>query len=417
MLARYSAVITKKKQTVIEWEFFLFGLTLPMSIKLNHLSVLLILLTWLLTLKTITWRSLNWQKPIFLFSILYFLLEVLSLLYSENVKVGLWIIEKHVALVVLPICFSLLIDSNISRVYKQFSIGFVAGNFIIFCIFIFNYLNKAEYLTQRLSDSSILDISPLHPTYLSLFFITSILFLRHFFKDSAWHRLGIVFLILSFCVGIILSGSKIGVLYLVIVVIYFSYLAFLSFNKIKTVIVITALVGFLVFVGYKSQLVVHRFQNIMSLSFERHPITGYNTLSGRLFFWDCAISIIKKDPVLGVGIGDAQEKLDACYLQKEPDTVTPEFFDKYNAHNQFLQTFMEMGLIGLFILLYGFLYLIKESTKLPSKELLIILLFFGIYCFFESALTRNKGVIFFTFLLSFLHYWSPKQERNGELKR
>ena len=96
----------------------------------------------------------------------------------------------------------------------------------------------------------------------------------------------------------------------------------------------------------------------------------------RVFIWRAAEEVVKKQPIIGFGASRAQEEFDASLYIYE----TKEFRDSWketkimHCHNQFIQTYMEFGFIGI-ILLLG---LITGPIILtdPNRRLFAILLLF-----------------------------------------
>ena len=66
--------------------------------------------------------------------------------------------------------------------------------------------------------------------------------------------------------------------------------------------------------------------------------------------WDCSKKIINNNPLFGVGTGDVQDELQKCYTENNYYQLTYWENTKYNAHNQFLETTIGQGIIGLFLL-------------------------------------------------------------------
>jgi O-antigen ligase len=67
---------------------------------------------------------------------------------------------------------------------------------------------------------------------------------------------------------------------------------------------------------------------------------------------------------------------------------------EHNAHNQYLQTWMENGLPGLMLFLFCLLFPFLEK-KLTSTHI-VFLLIFSLMCLTESIGERQKGIVFFT---------------------
>lgn len=95
----------------------------------------------------------------------------------------------------------------------------------------------------------------------------------------------------------------------------------------------------------------------------------------RIFIWNAAIEVAKEQPILGYGASRAQEEYDKSLSKFQ----TPEFKLAWkdtkimHSHNQFLQTYMEFGVIGLFLLLWLIVSPIFIATK--GRRFLSVLLF------------------------------------------
>ena len=73
----------------------------------------------------------------------------------------------------------------------------------------------------------------------------------------------------------------------------------------------------------------------------------WNSVSFRLLEWRASLSTVAKSPILGTGTGDGQAALHDYYSTYNTSTTGLT----YNAHNQYLQTTIELGLVGLLLLL------------------------------------------------------------------
>jgi O-antigen ligase len=405
MLDRLSQYYPNEK--FFEWILILFGVTLPMGIQTNHTVIIFILLLWLLSSsKKLT---IKWSDLFLLFLPVYFLIEILSLIYSDNLSIGLKVIEKHSLFILMPLTFSVF--NLLKNPLKKFSLGFVIGCVIISVIFAFNYFKSNRISGEALSDSIINEIIPLHASYFSLYLATCILLLKQFYENSRRQKISVVLLILFFAVVVTLSASKLGLFFLLVSLSFFFFYLLRSTSRLRSIVIIFALIISITLVAFKSELILLRFKNIMTSNLELDPVKGYNTLSGRFFFWGCSLEVIQKNYVGGVGIGDAQGELNQCYIKNQ----ATDYVDEYNAHSQYLQTTMEVGIVGLLILVIGFWYMLKTSFKIRAFEILIVTIFFIVFCFFESVFVRDKGVVFLTFFACMLNHSFLKSQRQPDL--
>jgi O-antigen ligase len=118
----------------------------------------------------------------------------------------------------------------------------------------------------------------------------------------------------------------------------------------------------------------------------------------RLIIWRSAINLIKENPILGVGIGDVRTELTDEYIRAGEEKLGIE---RLNAHNQFLEVFIEGGVIGfiMFITILGFMIFIAINEKNLLYGLFILMIF--VFFMFETVLYRLAGVAFFS-LFSFI---------------
>ena len=123
--------------------------------------------------------------------------------------------------------------------------------------------------------------------------------------------------------------------------------------------------------------------------------------SMRILSWDSAISLIKERPVTGFGAGNAQLEFNRKYAEKQ---YTYPLKEALNAHNQFLQIWIENGLLGLVVLTGIFVALLKTAMRSDSNKgffiVLLLILFFN--ALFESVFNRFSGVSFISFLVCFI---------------
>ena len=130
----------------------------------------------------------------------------------------------------------------------------------------------------------------------------------------------------------------------------------------------------------------------------------------RILSWDAAISLIKEKPIIGYGAGNTQKKLNNAYLERG---YNYPYKENLNAHNQFLQIWLENGLLGIlsssliFICLFG----VFRNAKADSQFILMIMVILFINSLFESIFNRFSGVSFFSFWVCFI--FSIYKERRG----
>ena len=115
--------------------------------------------------------------------------------------------------------------------------------------------------------------------------------------------------------------------------------------------------------------------------------------------------LIAKNPILGFGVGDAKgelsaalESCDAMFWNGERNV--PIKNKNYNFHNQFMQTWAEVGIFGFLILLFIMIHPFLFKTSHPLFLIFVGLTF--ICCITESMFERQAGVVLFAFMYPLL---------------
>lgn len=160
---------------------------------------------------------------------------------------------------------------------------------------------------------------------------------------------------------------------------------------------ILLLLIFFSFNGYLSQ----RFENVYKANIENK-----SDVENRLIIWQCAIDVYKDNPhkFFGLGITNSNDLLRDCYYQKD-------FFGKdlgYHAHNQYLQTLIAGGIIGIMVLMILMLYIFIHAIKTRNLFLFISMLIFSIFFITESVFEQQIGVTTFTLFVSLFLCHNPK---------
>lgn len=105
----------------------------------------------------------------------------------------------------------------------------------------------------------------------------------------------------------------------------------------------------------------------------------------RVAYWKSAFELIKEKPIVGYGISGAQERFNQVNTKYVSEAhknwllvLKPWYVD---AHNQYIQTLMEFGLIGLFLLLA--IYIVPVIVS-KGKNSLKLVVFFTMMSMFQS---------------------------------
>ena len=345
----------------------------------------------------------------------YFLVLAISVLYSQNVPEGLRSLETKLSFFVFPFFLPVVFHNrNITK--RMLTVLLYAGVSYIFLSLIdaaIHYQSTrsiSSFFYTELGVGFFRESSFVHPTYASFFYNVLIahvaLGLLQNEGDSKKKIRGIGVLILLVLFVFMLS-SKFGILALLL------NLCFLLFFYIKKTKKVAKAAVVLVLFTLGASLVVtqtplkHRFESAFS------ALTSgsgkYSSTQTRLDVWNVTAEVIAEHPILGVGTGDVRDELRMKYMENEYFMYAERGYD---SHQEFLQTWAALGLLGVLLLLSLFYFLFHRAKQTRHFLLTIFTILFLLFGLVESMLERQAGVVFFVFFGLLLHSYSPLKNNN-----
>jgi O-antigen ligase len=159
------------------------------------------------------------------------------------------------------------------------------------------------------------------------------------------------------------------------------------------------------------------------------PGTSFNALQLRVLEWRFAGEILQEHHawLFGVSPGDSQGLLDQKYIDANMYIGNPadgphrkiRGFIGYNFHNQYLETTVRSGVIGLLSLLTILALLVGVVLKNRSREAFFTVLILILFFIPEAPLTMQQGIFLFCFFPLALPYGEKarncKPEKNIRL--
>jgi len=427
--------LTSQKKLLIT-SLSLAVITLPFSISLCHIALILFLLisitqqVWFLSNK-----SLRDNLLVILFAALL-IIHLVGMLYTENIAYGLTQLEKKIFLFIIP----LLIAGSVR--FQRNEVAF------IFCVFIitsviaglvclinsfyqikmfmdggialsdFNYLGTTPYEQinphasvnwMLLSYRSLASGIAMHPTYLSLYFVFCIIILLDFFDSSLLQssnrRSLAIGLIIYFSVFVVFLSSRIIIIGL-ITLFFFTFLRsnliHNTWKKVGYTFLVIAGMVLLIYVNPVTRYRCYQELSVTSLDIKPNHIYKNSTEIRASLWWLGFKSIQSVNWIWGSGTGDAQDtmrRMSNVYNVKN-------ILDATNPQNQFLCTVLQHGVMGMFILIA--LLAIPMKIAWAGREYFVFTFcsLFFLTCFTEPVLELQKGIDFFAIFypLILFHY-------------
>ncbi len=352
------------------------------------------------------------NKKILLFTSLFFI-YLFSLLYTSDLEHGIPDVVRKLSLLVFPIAFYISdIDysNKLDSILNSFIDGCLVSGLLSLISSAIHYYFTLDSSMFFYGNSSVF----LHTSYYAMSANFSILFIYYLTfnskKENAFTPLRVIML-LFFSAMVVISASKTGLISLIIihssVIIYW-----ITREKkwLKGLTIIAAFLLILITIYSTSSKVKERLNEFITVT-TTGDTSSRSTTAARVEIWKIALELIKKEPFLGYGTEAGNDKLIEEYKNKG-------FLDLYqkqlNAHNQFLQTALDTGLLGGIVLLLFFaipiVFAIKKREYLYLFFLLLVLFNF----LTEAMLERQSGVVFYALFnaLFFRAYF----DENSQLK-
>tara|TARA_R110000744_G_C19371292_1_gene562662 strand:+ start:11840 stop:13057 length:1218 start_codon:yes stop_codon:yes gene_type:complete len=353
-----------------------------------------------------------------------FLFSLISLIYTSNSKEGIKDVVRILPLALFPLVFGFLrrdisiskeIVNRLVNIYlSAITIGLLMIHISLFDIL---YFSGSTHWEIRQGIEKATDI---HGTYMSL-----------------WTGFGVLILITKMGYNLSISSLKKGIPYLALIC-YFLYWQITIGARMPFFITLVLIMGYysihvkskksiilgfmflmvsLFFLVYSKSNLVERVKNVTSMqhSFpegdyakEFKKISSEDIRKGIYF---CNWLLAKESPIFGYGVGDVQDKLESCYLEKLNSNVYQMF--QYNSHNQYFQVMLSAGILALVFLLLSILIPLYVAFKQKnylwfSNTALIAICFLT-----ENIIGRHDGVIFYGLFNAILAFSDFKNDQTN----
>ena len=348
-------------------------------------------------------------------TVLLWLIPFFHLLFLNSVETYWYKLEVKLSLIFIPIILLIAIKFK-KEIFYTFLKVFIVGGIVavMICLIIsfynFYFLNNVRAFTyQNLSYFH-------HPSYFAMYlnFIVGILYfhlinpIKSFKIKSSFTY--ILILLLTFF--IILLSSKASWISNVLITILFLILSIKnkSFNKIHFGFILTIIMTF-VFIFNTVPSVKSRSNALINYIshdiFEAEKRSIYfSSSAARVIAWKCSLELISEEIIFGYGEGLSGVELNKQYKNKDYKQLENK---NLNSHNQYLQCFLDHGLIGGCIIIFFTIIMLLKSLKTKDYLYSLFLIIIIINFLTESMLETQSGVVFFAvFNTLFFFQWVDK---------
>ncbi len=339
--------------------------------------------------------------PIPLFSIGIYLVYLIGLAYTTDLSDGLRDVETKLSLLLFPLLFFTgpkLKPKQKERALLFFILGCLGAILVGMTQLWYYTIYLKIYLTAKFAN-----LTGVHSSYLCLylgvgiFFLAQQLLIKKENDLSKKRRLIYGSLILVFIIAILNLYAKMGT-YVLILLLTIFYLGYQFKKQNYTKGMLQTVVGLCLVFGLTKVIPAANYALYDKIDIPKITVSEETPPDVRLEIWKSSLMTIKEKLFIGHGTGDVHVELIKRYKLNDFKLGVASNF---NPHNQYLQTTIALGLVGLFFLIGTFFVAIIFAWREQHYFYLFFVLLFAMCCLTESMLEMEKGVLFFCFFNSF----------------
>lgn len=395
-----------KIEDTIFFSILLCLITLPLPFIYNNIAFILLILSVIINYKSLEFKF----NPSLIFPIILFCIGGISIFWSTNTDESVKALSKVLALVIVPIIFMLIPPISNQQVRKVCNIfGYSITIFMLFCLI------KAflKFLPEQQSNWFLyhnLVSLKVNAIYASVFVSFSFLVLISKKSKKWFDYIALITLFLSL---VLLSSKNLIVITLFISILYL----FNNYNKfskkhlfiiLSIGILVAITTGNYIFNRFYAELEDTRDNTIIEddvINVSLHNALYQQNFDENYYFSGTAIRVyqyrllkefIQEDHIFwtGFGLNAAQDKI----KEKQVERSLSKYFGELNFHNQYLQTFAELGFIGFCIIMCSVFINLYQAIRTKNFMHLSFALITISFFVTESALNRQRGIMFFILL-------------------
>ena len=404
----------KSPQLRTELLLALLMFTLPFGLQWLTNSVILIWCVNLLASAPLQNWSMALRNKLVWATVIFFLWHLLSLFWTNDLNSGLHFLETKMSFLLGPFFLFTALPMVSKKGVANCTRAYLIGNLAVFLAAI------ADSAFTAIREGSLYVLSPggtyrrfaftyeelsqpfMHPGYLASYFGVAVIIaffwtFHHTGRQRKTYALAGLILFLA----MILVQGRIN---LIAIIITLSGCAFMIlFRGSNPKILWTLTIPLILLSGFLLLAPNDLRERYLQPPDFNYDISGqdFNSATYRLAEWTCAVEAIKERPLLGAGAGDKQEALFEAYRKNE---FWQGLEKRYNAHNQYLETAITSGIIGLGLLIFVFVVWAHDAWRRKNHMFLALLAFLAICMVTESMLERAWGVLLFNIIFPLLLY-------------
>ncbi len=387
-------VISTKAAQAVSPLLMLLAFFIPLSTSASSVAAMLVILAWLLSGDYKEKFSEIGRNPLAIAILCYIALNIIGLLWTEDMHWGIKIVKKQWKLLLFPIFLTATRKEHI----PYYLIAFIGGIFIIACKAYLVWLGLITLPPGSIHTT----VGTSHIYYNPLLALVIYILLQRllFFKNSRVASCLLTILVLFFTCNMFITAGRTGqaVFFILLIVLLFQFF----YKKSKTKLFLSLLfIPLLAGAIYQfSPTFKHRINTAIAEAQDMQSQV-LTSVGGRLWFLQNSWRLLKQNKLTGVGTGDFPIE-----YAKINNRYSPKMQTTNNPHNQYLLTAIQFGMAGLILLLaiFGSQFLFARSHMDSFSQLrMAFLIFFLVIMLAESYLLIHATGLLFSLFCAFLY--------------
>lgn len=355
---------------------------------------------------------------IYLFLPLCFVFFALGLLHTDNLNYGLEKMETRLPLLILPLILPTLHALNFSYHKRVFTRVFVFAIILAAIVSLFRagYLYSIEQLAISRGEQpeqvyrgrhffgTMFTDFLMHPGYLAMYANVALIILLFGFDKIKAKKILIlrVLYVVVLVLFIILLYAKAAIAIMILILVSFILRhAYLTRQPRLALMSMLSFIFLAALIYWMFPTIQSGIQNLKEIVLEnKHDPNSGQTAQLRIHAWKASKEVVFEKPILGHGTGDVWDVLQEKYKEKSYEAALK---NEINAHNEYYQTGLALGGVGMIFLVIMFTAWCWIAWKKRHFPLFLFSISTAFAFLFESFFNTQDGVIYASLFLFFVY--------------
>jgi O-antigen ligase len=382
--------------TWINYFFIAYAFSIPVSKATTSLFEALIILFWVIQGDWKYKFSEYIKNPVILTLSIFIIYSLISLFWARDFLFGLEYIAKYRHFLLIPILYLSLEKKYVAHVISAFLMAMLLSEIVSYGI----YFELWRYKDVLPSDPSPFMDHVAYSVYLSI--TAMILLNKVFFEEDKKYKIYYILFFVSVTINLFFNGGRTGqITFLIMLFVLFMLNVK---HKIKAFFISVLLMSAILFTAFtlspNFQERVEQAKSDIVLMIKENNYEG--SLSIRLGLWIAGVDQITEKFDFGTGIGNDM-KLVPYYAQK--NSIHNDFNEFSDHHNMFITYAIQLGEVGLLIILvlFYFIFTLGVKNKMYKNINILFLTAFILWSFTGMTLHIMDSMTLFTLFVTLLN--------------